>query len=58
MPWVWVAVGLVLWIIAAFAVIALCTSVGQIDRRLGRDREGPRAAPEPEPRASAGVEVE
>jgi hypothetical protein len=58
MPWVWVAVGLVLWTVAAFVVIALCRSVRQIDARLGRDRKGARVATEPEPRASAGVEVE
>ncbi len=58
MPWVWVAVGLVLWTVAAFVVIALCRSVRQIDARLGGDGNGARVTTEPEPRASAGVEVE
>ena len=58
MPWAWVAVGLVVWIVAAFAVIALCTYVRQIDARLGRDRKDARVAKELEPRTSAGVEVE
>ena len=58
MPWVWVAVALVLWTVAAFAVIALCMSVRQIDARLGRDRKGARMTKQPEPRPGAGVEVE
>jgi hypothetical protein len=49
MPWVWVAVGLVLWTVAAFVVIALCTSVRQIDARLGRGRKRVRVTPEREP---------
>ena len=55
MPWAWVAVGLVFWIVATSAVIVLCTYARQIDARLGRDRRG---AIESELRPGAGVEVE
>jgi hypothetical protein len=57
MPWAWVVVGLVVWMIAALLVIALCTSVRRIDARLARGRtrqlrRGGRA------QAGAGADVE
>jgi hypothetical protein len=58
MPWAWVAVGLVLWMVAVLLVIALCTYVRKLDARLGRDRQGARGAMEHGPRPGGGVEVE
>jgi hypothetical protein len=58
MPWVWVAVGVVLWTVAVFAVIALCMSVRDIDARLGRDRRGVRGAKKAQPRPGAKARVE
>ena len=58
MSWAWVALGLIIWACAAFAVIALCLSVRFIDARLGWDRGGSREPGEREPRPGAGVEVE
>ena len=58
MPWVWVAVGIVLWTIAALAVIALCMSVRQIDMRLGRDRKGVSGPKKAEPQRGARAKVE
>ena len=58
MPWVWVAVVLVLWTVAAFAVIALCVSVRQIDAGLGRDRKRVRYAKKAESRPGAKAKVE
>jgi hypothetical protein len=58
MPWVWVAVGLLLWTVAVCAVIALCLSVRQIDARLGRDRKGAHVTRESKPRAGAAAKVE
>ena len=58
MPWVWVAVVLVLWIVATFAVIALCRSVRQTDARLGRDRKGVRYAKKAEPQPGLKAKVE
>ena len=58
MPWVWVAVVLVLWITVTFIVIALCRSVRAIESQLGRDRKGVRFARKREPQRGAGIEVE
>jgi hypothetical protein len=58
MPWVWVTLGLVLWIVAAFAVIALCVSVRKIDLRLGHHPAGADVTKQPASRAGGGVEAE
>ena len=58
MPWVWVAVGLIVWTIAACAVIALCMYVRQIDARLGRDRSGLQYARKADPRTGTEAKVE
>jgi hypothetical protein len=58
MPWVWIAVVLILWTVAALVVIALCVSVRQIDARLGRDRKGVRYAKKTKPRPGARTKVE
>jgi hypothetical protein len=58
MPWVWVAVVLVLWAVVAFAVIALCMSVRAIDARLGRDRKGARTPKKAQPRPGTRTKVE
>ncbi len=58
MPWVWVAVVLVFWTVAAFAVIALCMSVRQTDARLGLGRKGVRYAKKAEPRPDPKAKVE
>ena len=58
MPWVWVAVVLILWTATVCAVIALCISVRQVDARLGRGRKGLRYVRkvEPQPGTKANAE--
>ena len=58
MPWVWVAVVLVFWSVAAFAVVAMCLFVRQTDARLGRDRNGVRCANRAELRPDTEAKVE
>ena len=58
MPWLWVAVGFVLWTCAALVVIALCVSVRQMEARSGRDRDGVRYAGETEARPGPEAKLE
>ena len=58
MPWIWVAVVLVLWTAAALAVIVLCVAARQIDARLGRDRIGVLFANQAEPRPGPRAKLE
>jgi len=58
MPWVEVAVVLVFWTVAAFAVIALCLSVRQTDARLGRGRKDIRYARNDDSRPGPEAKVE
>jgi hypothetical protein len=58
MPWVWVALVLVVWIAAALSVVVLCMSVRQIDTRLGSGRREVRYAKRRKPRPDTRAKVE